>query len=71
MIYLLNPINLSYLVLKHKTVLEFTISSGKMFLSELSEMQNYAYWYARFFPGTHEFPKAGVSRTHVFLVGTR
>ena len=29
--YLLNPINLSYLVLKDKTVLEFTISSGKLF----------------------------------------
>ena len=29
--YLLNPINLSYLVLKHKPVLEFTISSGKLF----------------------------------------
>ena len=29
--YLLNLINLSYLVLKHKTVLEFTISSGKLF----------------------------------------
>ena len=29
--YLLNPINLSYLVLKHKTVLEFTISSCKLF----------------------------------------
>ena len=23
--------------------------------SELSETQNYAYWYARFFPGTHDF----------------
>ena len=22
---------------------------------ELSETQNYAYWYARFFPGTHDF----------------
>ena len=31
MMYLLNPINLSYLVLKHKNVLEFTISSGKLF----------------------------------------
>ena len=29
--YLLNPINLSYLVLKHKIVLEFTISPGKLF----------------------------------------
>ena len=24
-------------------------------VSELSETQNYAYWYARFFPGTHGF----------------
>ena len=24
-------------------------------LSELSETQNNAYWYARFFPGTHVF----------------
>ena len=23
--------------------------------AELSETQNYAYWYARFFPGTHDF----------------
>ena len=23
--------------------------------TELSETQNYAYWYARFFPGTHDF----------------
>ena len=29
--YLLVPIYLSYMVLKHKTVLEFTISSGKLF----------------------------------------
>ena len=28
--YLLNPINLSYMVLKLKTILEFTISSGKL-----------------------------------------
>ena len=38
---------------------------------ELSETQNYAYWYARFFPGTHDFRLARVPRTHVFLVGTR
>ena len=25
------------------------------YLAELSETQNYAYWYARFFPGTHDF----------------
>ena len=31
MMYLLVPIYLSYMVLKHKTVLEFTISSGKLF----------------------------------------
>ena len=24
-------------------------------IAELSETQNYAYWYARFFPGTHDF----------------
>ena len=24
-------------------------------LSEHSEMQNYAYWYTRFSPGTHDF----------------
>ena len=24
-------------------------------LTELSKTQNYAYWYARFFPGTHDF----------------
>ena len=24
-------------------------------VAELSETQNYAYWYARFFPGTHDF----------------
>ena len=23
--------------------------------AELSETQNYAYWYTRFFPGTHDF----------------
>ena len=26
-----------------------------MIESELSETQNYAYWYARFLPGTHVF----------------
>ena len=31
MMYSLNPINLSYMVLKLKTVVEFTISSGKLF----------------------------------------
>ena len=34
--------------------------------TELSETQNNAYWYTRFFPGTHDFRKAGVPRTHVF-----
>ena len=39
--------------------------------AELSETQNYAYWDANFLPGTHGFHQARVSRTHVFLVGTR
>ena len=30
-------------------------TSGLLQSTELSETQNYAYWYARFFPGTHEF----------------
>ena len=31
-------------------------SGSTLFAStELSETQNYAYWYARFFPGTHDF----------------
>ena len=46
-------------------------SWGNYAYTELSETQNYAYWYARFFPGTHDFRQAGVQRTHVFLVGTR
>ena len=25
------------------------------YATELSETQNYTYWYARFFPGTHDF----------------
>ena len=40
-------------------------------ISELSEAQYYAYWYAPFFPGTHVFRLAGVPPMHVFLVGTR
>ena len=38
--------------------------------SELSETQNYAYWYTLFSLGRMIF-KAGVQRTHVFLVGMR
>ena len=37
-----------------------------LYVPELSETQNYAYWYARFFPGTHDFRYAGVPGTHVF-----
>ena len=33
----------------------FTFLNPKNVKSELSETQNYAYWYARFFPGTHDF----------------
>ena len=46
-------------------------SKGSVRDTELSETQNYAYWYAHFFPGTHDFRWARVPRTHVFLVGTR
>ena len=30
-------------------------SASFFHVTELSETQNYAYWYARFFPGTHVF----------------
>ena len=42
------------------------VGACDILVSELSETQNYAYWYACFFPGTHDFRKAGVPRTHVF-----
>ena len=37
-------------------------------VTELSEMQDYAYWDANFFPGMHKFHHARVPRTHVFFV---
>ena len=30
-------------------------SQSEKGITELSETQNYAYWYTRFFPGTHDF----------------
>ena len=33
----------------------FRIIVSGAYHPELSETQNYAYWYARFFPGTHVF----------------
>ena len=51
-----------------KTTHAFPSSPGQSYngTTELSETQNYAYWYTRFFPGTHDFCKARVPGTHVF-----
>ena len=38
----------------------------KAHFAELSETQDYAYWDANFFPGTHKFHHVGILHMHVF-----